>query len=52
MFHAVQARCAAASLVRYRTFEGRLIEAECKTEVVMPTVTAVAGAPPLATRLQ
>ena len=52
MFHAVQARCAAASPVRYRTFEGRLIEAECKTEVLMPTVTAVGDAPPLATRLQ
>lgn len=50
MFHAVQARCAAASPVRYRTFEGRPIEVECKTEVVMPMVTAVADAPPLATR--
>lgn len=52
MFRAVQARCAAAAPVRYRTLEGRLIEAECKAEMVMPKVTAVGDAPPLATRAQ
>nr|WP_312164195.1 hypothetical protein [Brevundimonas diminuta] len=52
MFRAVQARCAAAAPVRYRTLEGRLIEAECKAEMVMPKVAAVGDAPPLATRAQ
>ncbi len=52
MFRAVQARCAAAAPVRYRTLEGRLIEAECKAEMVMPKVAAVGDAPPLSTRAQ
>ena len=52
MFRAVQARCAAAQPVRYRTFEGTIIEAECKAEMVMPKVAAIGDAPPLATRAQ
>lgn len=52
MFHAVQARCAAALPVRYRTMDGAVIEAECRTTTVMPAVLAVGDAPPLATRRQ
>ena len=52
MFHAVQTRCAAGQPVRYRTTEGKIIEAGCGAELVMPTVSAVSDAPPLATRAQ
>lgn len=50
MFFAIQARCAAALPVRYRTQDGRLIEAKCATPLVAPKAWAVTAAPPLATR--
>ncbi|MFK0298217.1 hypothetical protein ACIQTU_03260 [Brevundimonas sp. NPDC090276] len=50
MFHAVQARCAESLPVRYRTQDGKVIEAACKAPLVTPEVQAVTAAPPLATR--
>ena len=50
MFLAVQARCAAASPVRYQTREGQVIEAACNRALAPPVVQAVTAAPPLATR--
>lgn len=50
MFRAVQARCAAAQPIRFRTVEGAILEAECKVEVVMPRVMTVVATPPLSTR--
>ncbi|MGH7027756.1 hypothetical protein, partial [Brevundimonas sp.] len=50
MFFAVQARCAASQPVRYRTQDGKLIEARCEAPLIAPKAWAVAGAPPLATR--
>lgn len=51
MFFAVQARCAAASPVRFSTQEGRTLEAKCDTPLVAPRAWSVTDAPPLATRL-
>ncbi|MNH59845.1 hypothetical protein D3C73_117210 [compost metagenome] len=50
MFLAVQARCAVSLPVRYRTPEGRVIEAVCNRALAAPVVQAVTVAPPLATR--
>ncbi len=50
MFFAVQARCAASLPVRYRTQDGRLIEAKCGKPLVAPKAWAVTAAPPLTTR--
>ncbi|MNE95216.1 hypothetical protein D3C80_1932730 [compost metagenome] len=50
MFLAVQARCAVSLPVRYRTPEGRMIEAVCNRTLAAPVVQAVTVAPPLATR--
>ena len=52
MFFAVQARCAAASPVRFTTQEGAVIEAKCGRPLVAPRAWSVTAAPPLATRLQ
>lgn len=50
MFFAVQARCAASLPVRYRTQDGKLIEAKCAAPLIAPKAWAVTAAPPLATR--
>lgn len=50
MFLAVQARCAARLPVRYKTQEGKVIEAACRTPLATPQAWAVAAAPSLATR--
>lgn len=50
MFFAIQARCAARLPVRYKTREGKVIEAACRTPLVAPKAWAVKAAPPLATR--
>lgn len=47
-FDAVQARCAENLPVRYRTRDGRVIEAVCDTPLIAPTVWWIADAPPLA----
>ena len=52
MFFAVQARCGAASPVRYSTQEGRTIEAKCDRPLIAPRAWSVTAAPPLATRIQ
>jgi hypothetical protein len=48
MFEAVQARCAAGVPVRYRTRDGRLLEAVCDRPLETPVVWFVSEAPPLA----
>lgn len=50
MFFAVQARCAASLPVRYRTQDGKVIEAKCDSPLVAPMAWAVTAAPPLAAR--
>lgn len=50
MFFAVQARCAASLPVRYKTADGKVIEAKCAAPLVAPKTWAVTAAPPLATR--
>ena len=50
MFVAVQARCAASLPVRYRTLDGKVIEAKCAAPLDAPKAWAVTAAPPLATR--
>ena len=48
MFDAVQARCAQSLPIRYRTRDGRLLEAICDRPLVEPEVWAIAEAPSLA----
>ena len=50
MFVAVQARCAASLPVRYRTLDGKVIEAKCAAPLDAPKAWAVTAAPSLATR--
>ena len=50
MFFAIQARCAARMPVRYKTREGKVIEAACRTPLVEPKAWVVTAAPLLATR--
>lgn len=47
MFAAVQARCAANLPVRYRTREGRLLEAICDAPLAEPGIWSIIAAPPL-----
>ena len=46
MFAAVQARCAANLPVRYRTKEGRVLEAVCDAPLSEPLVWSIIAAPP------
>ena len=48
MFDAVQARCADALAIRYRTRDGRVLEAVCDAPLATPEVWSITAAPPLA----
>lgn len=47
MFHAVQTRCAAGLMIRYRTRDERTLEAICDRPLIEPEIWAIAEAPPL-----